>query len=252
MSFPFVAALSEKAVTVEYSNTGTMRPGQLGMTEDGSMFRLCKAGAAITNPLAFKVTYNNFQGGVTGTAIEGAATAIAVGDMDVTVTDATNSRAANYYQDGYVCQPRASGDNIMRIWKSDAEVSDTYKLYVTAPFTTTQAVSSTIMVYPNVYNDVRNGDAGPLGTGYDRIIGYVNHDVTDAYYFWCKVRGPHWCHIGNGGWPGAASLDRAVCAYPGGTLKFANDAWSTTSDQYLGFLVYADNYGDAMIMLAIE
>lgn len=255
MSFPFVAALDDRAVTLEYASTSNMKIGQLGMTEDGSMFRLCKAGAALTNPLAFKVTYESMQGGFSGTCPEGALTsAIAVGDTYCELTDSTNSRAADYYKDGYVCQPRASGDNIRRIWKSDAEVTATnmYRLHVTAPFTATDAVGNTINVYTNPYKDIRNGDAGPLGTGYDRIVGYVNIDVTSGYFVWCKVRGPHWCHIGNGGWPGAANLDRAVCAYPGGTLKFANDAWSTTSDQYLGFLMHANNYGDAMIMLAIE
>lgn len=255
MSFPFVAALSEKAVTVEYASLSTAHIGTMGMTEDASMFRLCKAGATIDNPLEYKVTYHNFQGGVVGTCIEPAlAVAIAVGDEHCDFTDATNSRAANYYEGGYVCQPRATGDNTMRIWKSDAEVTATnmYRLYVSAPFTVADAVGNTIMVYPNVYSDVRNADEGPRGQANDRIIGYVNHIVTDAYYFWAKVRGPHWCHIGNGGWPGATDEDRAVCSYPGGTLRMANDSWSTYSNQYLGFMVYADAYGDAMIMLQIE
>jgi len=257
MSFPFVAALSDKAVTVEYSSTSTMRPGSMGMTEDGSRYRLCKAGEAMTsNILEFKVTRENFQGGLTGTCVEGAlTTAIAIGDEYCELTDATNSRAADYYLDGYVCQPRATGDNIRRIWKSDAEVTATnmYRLHVTAPFTATDAVGNTIMVYTCKYKDIRNaGAGGALGTGYDSIVCYINHAITNAYYFWGLVRGPHWAHIGVGGWPGATARDRAVCAYPGGTLAMANDSWGSYSDQYIGRLMYADNYGDAMIYVELE
>jgi len=225
------------------------------MTEDGSLYRLCKAGSAITNMMEYLVTYHNFQGGVTGTCGEGAlAEAIAAGDESCVITDATNSRAADYWKGGYVIQPRLAADNIRNIWKSDAEVSNTYRLHVTAPFTVADDVGNTVNWYPSPYADVRPATGGsPLGATYDRVIGYVGHAVTSGYYFWAKVRGPHWCHIGNGGWPGAAANDRAVCAYAGGTLAIAYDAWgSDKSLQYLGFLMYADNYGDAMIMLAIE
>lgn len=254
MSFPFVAALSDKAVTVEYASTVSMRVGSMGMTEDGSFYRLCKAGEALTNPMCAKVTYENFQGGVTGTCIEGAATAIAVGDEDVTITDATNSRAADYYLDGYVCQPRASGDNTMRIWKSDAEVSDTYKLHVTAPFTAVQAVSSTIMVYTNPYKDLRNGVAGgPLGTAYDAPTAYCNHDVTSGYYFWGKRRGPHWVWLGAlGTWPGAAAGDRVVSVYPSGTVQMLDENVASTSYETVGKLIHANNYGDMFVWLMME
>lgn len=254
MSFPFVAALDDKAPTVEYISTSSMRVGSMGMTEDGSFYRLCKAGEALTNPMCGKVTYENMQGGLTGTCPEGAASAIAVGDMDVTLTDATNSRAADYYLDGYVCQPRASGDNTMRIWKSDAESSDTYKLHVTAPFTAVQAASSTINVYTCPYKDLRNGVAGgPLGTAYDALTAYVNHDVTNAYYFWGKRRGPHWVWLGAlGTWPGAAAGDRVVSAYPSGTVQMLDENVASTSYQTVGYLMHANNYGDMFVWLQLE
>ena len=254
MSFPYLAALSDRAVTVEYSSSKTFRPGQMGMTEDGSMFRLCKAGAAITSSLSYNVTYENFQGGVTGTCVEGAlTTAIVAGDTYCELTDATNARAKDYYKDGYVCQPRSeSADNIRRILSSDAEATNMYRLHVSAPFTIADAVGNTINVYTCKYKDVRDGgSAGPLGTSYDSVIGYNNHAVTSGAYFWGKVRGPHWCWI-FGTWPGAAARDRAVCAYPGGTIIPANDSWATYSDQYIGRLMYADNYGDDMIYLELE
>jgi hypothetical protein len=251
MSFPNMAALGFRAVCVEYTDTPSLDVGQLGMTPDGSMYRLCKAGAAMTNPMRYKQNYNRFLGGVatTGEAIEtSVSTAIAVGDMSVVVADATNSRAADYYKGGYVCQPRASGDNTMYITSSDAESSDTYRLHVAAPFTVTYDAASGINVYPSPYNNVR--DAG-TSDAYEQVACMANIDVTSGYYFWGKVRGPHWCWIYNT-WPGAALRDREVVFMPGGTIMMVNDSWPTYSDQHAGHLMYYDNYGDALIYVQIE
>ena len=255
MSFPFVAALSDKAVTVEYSSTSTMRPGSMGMTEDGSFFRLCRAGEDLTNTLCGKVTQENFQGGVTGTCIEGAGSVIVVGDEYVDITDATNSRAADYYKDGWVVQPKSTpGDNIRRIVSSDAESSDTYRLHVSAPFTVAQAAGETIMAYTNPFKDIRNGVAGgPLGTAYDALTCYANHNVTSGYYFWGKRRGPHWVWLGAiGTWPGAAAGDRVVSAYPSGTVWMLDENVAGTSYQTVGYLLHANNYGDMFVWLTLE
>jgi len=255
MSFPFVAALSDKSVTVEYASTVAMRIGSIGMTEEGGLYRLCKAGEALTNNLEGKVTYESMEGGVNGTCPEGVlATAIAIGDEYCELTDATNARGADYYLDGWVCQPRALGDCVRRIWKSDAEASDVYRLHVTAPFTAVNAVGNTINVYTNPYKDLRNGTAGgPLGTAYDALAAYANHNVTSGYYFWGKRRGPHWVWVGAlGTWPGAAAGDRVVSAYPSGTIQMLDENVASTSYQTVGSLMHANNYGDCFVWLMLE
>ncbi len=247
MSFPYIAALSERAVVTEYVSTKSFRLGVLGMTQDGSLYRLCKAGAAITNILAAAANRYEHLSGVSGDTAESAlVAAIAVGDVDYTMTDATNARAKDYFKDGYCVQPRSSGgDNIRSIWKSDAEVSDTYKIYVTAPFTQIDALGNTIHTYPSPWGNIR----APAGSGYDHFAVCPGRAISNGYYFWGKVRGPHWCWI-NSTWPGAAANDRDVVFHTNGTIIMRDE--SSNANQRAGILWYSGNYGDAMIGLQIE
>ena len=251
MSFPFLAALSDRAVCTEYASTKTFNVGMKGMTEEGSMFRLCKAGAAITNPLKYCMNYNRYLGNAAagGEAFESALpNAIVVGDTTVTITDATNARAANYYKGGYFVHPSNVYDNIRSIWKSDGEVSNTYKLYVTAPFTVAVPAANTVQVFPSPYNNVRTAGTSDA---YEQVACMTNNPVQSEYYFWGKVQGPHWCWIYDT-WPGAAGRDREVVFMPGGMIMMVNDSWPTYSDQHAGHLMYYNNYGDALIYVEIE
>jgi hypothetical protein len=253
MSFPYLASLSWKAIDTQYASTSTFHTGNLGMTEDGSLWRLCKAGAAITNTLAGKINYYQHLTGVTGSSAEAALNgAIAAGDMKYTFDDATNSRAANYYQYGYCAQP-ASGtnDNVHFILKSDAEVSDTYTCHIGGQFSQAYADDSTIHSYPSPWGDVRN--AASYSGGYEHFVCMVNRPITSAYYFWGKVRGPHWCWV-NSTWPGAASEDRDVVFHTNGTIVMADEKINTSavSCQRAGYLMYSGNYGDALVMIQIE
>ena len=251
-SFPFLAALSDKAVNVQYSSTNVFRVGQKGMTEDGSLYRLSKAGAAITNTLAGKINYWRYLTGLTGDIAEAAvAVNIAAGDMSFTITDATNSRAADYYKDGYAFIPNSGTyDTMKRVWKSDAEISDTYKIHVTAPFVYAYAAGGTIAVYPNPYSNVRN--AGAYLANYEHFVAFANLPITSGNYFWGLVRGPHWCWI-TGTWPGAAASDRQCCFHQNGTVVPVDEKYNAaTSEQIAGHLMYSGNYGDALLMVTLE
>jgi len=252
MSFPYLAPLTFRAVTTEYVSTKTMAYGNLGMTPDGSLYRLCKAGAAITNTLAGKINAYTYLEGLTGSAAETTAAAVAAGDTSITITDATNSRSAEYYKGGYLVIPSSGTyDTIHHIWKSDAEVSNTYKLYVSSPFVYAYAAGGTVAAYPSPWKNVKN--AGSYSQGYEHFVGMAEIPITSGYYFWAKVRGPHWCWV-NSTWPGAASEDRDVVFHINGTIVMADEKINTSavSCQRAGYLMYSGNYGDAMIMMQIE
>jgi len=252
MSFPYLAALSYAAVINEYAATRALHVGAKGMVENGSLYRLCKAGAAITNPLAAKINRYTYLEGVTGDVAETTATAIAVGDTTVVITDATNARAKDYWQDGYLAIPNSGTYDVFHhIWKSDAEISNTYKLYVTEPFIYAYAAGGTLAAYPNPWRNIRN--AGAYSQGFEHFACCIERPITSAYYFWGKVQGPHWAWV-NSTWPGAAARDRDVIFHIDGTIRMADEGINTDaqSNQRAGYLMYSGNYGDAMIMLQIE
>ena len=143
------------------------------------------------------------------------------------------------------------GDNVRYVRKSSAENSNVYTIYVTAPFTQAYAVDSTIHVYPSPWKDIRN--AGAYSAGYEQFACCLErYSITSGYYFWGKVKGPHWCWV-NSTWPGAASEDRECVFHTNGTIEMADESWgASTSQQRAGRLMYSGNYGDAMVFLQIE
>jgi len=252
MSFPFMAALSWKAVSTEYVSTSTFRVGQLGMTEDGSLYRLCKSGAAITNTLAGKINSYTYLTACTGDCAEAATSgAIADGTTKVTVLD-TSTIAADYYKGGYAVIPSSGTvDSIRTIRKSTAGAGVSTTITVDAPYTQTYASGGTMALYPSPWNSVKN--AASYSGGYEHFVCMVNMPITSAYYFWGKVRGPHWCWV-NSTWPGAASEDRDVVFHTNGTIVMADEKINTSavSCQRAGYLMFSGNYGDAMVMMQIE
>ena len=245
MSFPNMAAISWAAVDTEYVSTKTFRIGQFGMTEDGTLWRLAKAGAAMTDPIRAKVNDNTHLSGVTGDSGEGAlVAAIVVGDVDFTFTDATNARVKDYWKDGIYLEPRASGNGTRHIWKSDAEVSDTYKIYVSSPFRVANDLGNTVHVYPNIYGNIQN--PGSYSARYEQFAGAIQRLITSGYYFWLKVKGPHWFTV-TGTWPGAAADDRDLVFHQDGTIKMRDE--STNANQRAGYLIQSGNYGDVLTML---
>lgn len=251
MSFPYLAALSWRATMTQYASTKSFNTGQLGMTEDGSLWRLCKTGAALTDHYTAKINYYDSMGnGIAGAAPQVPLTAaIVAGDTDFTITDATNAFAADYYKGGYAVQPRPIGDNSKRIWKSDAEVSNTYKIYVTSPFTLADAEGNTIQCFPSPWRDVREPTA--YSSGHEHFVCVPNFGAVDSgKYFWGHVRGPHWMNT-LGTWPGKVSEDRHVTFHTDGSIDMLGAA-STTSPQIAGYAMFSGTYGDTFIYLQIE
>ncbi len=256
MSFPYISALSFDAVTNQYAATRTLHVGAKGMTEEGSEYRLCKAGAAITNPLAAKINAYRYLLAVSGDVAETTAVAIAAGDRTVTITDATNARAAEYYKDGYFVQPGGTYDCIRHIWKSDAAVAadDKVKLYVSAPFTVADAVGNTVQAYPNPWGNAKTPNAA-YPSGNEHFVCVPPAPITSGKYFWGQVHGPHWCWFAGigGNWPGADANDRELYFHINGAVDLLDRRVHTgaISPQRAGYLMYSGNYGDTLCMMQL-
>ena len=246
-------ALAGGAVTGQYASTKTVNIGQLGMTQDGSLYRLCKAGGTIASSVAAAINYWRVLTGVTGDYAEAAlSAAIAVGDVDFTFAD-TNTRAADYYKGGYAVCPDGVYDNIRRIWKSDKAIAadNVVNIYVTAPYTVADASGNTVQCYPNPWSSVRT--PGAYSAGYEHFVCLPPAPITSGKYFWGQVRGPHWCWVGLGTWPGAVSQDREVHFYINGSIDMDDIGINgNLSRQRAGYLMFSGNYGDALIYLQIE
>ncbi len=251
MSFPYLAALSWRATMTEYASTKSFHRGMMGMTEDGSLWRLCKTGDTLHHHHKAAINAYAHLTGVTGDSAESAlSVAIVAGDTDYTMADATNSRAADYYKWGYSFQPREIGDNMKYIWKSDAEVSDTYKIYVTSPFAYADALGNTIHTYPCPWGNVQAPT--DYSSGHEHFVAVPNFaPVTSGKFFWGQVRGPHWM-LTLGTYPGAVSEDRHVHFHTGGDIDMLNHGVAAHSPQIAGYLMFSGNYGDVLIYLQIE
>ncbi len=256
MSFPFIAALSDRAVTIDYPSSNSFNVGDLGMTEDGSKYRLCVAGAALITPQRAKINSYDYLAGVTsGECIEAVlSTAIAAGDTSCILADATNSFAANFFKGGYLVQPRSAGDNMRRIWKSGAEDSDKFTMYVTAPFTVADAQGNTVQAYPSPWGSVKNYGESDSGSRYEQFVCAIPNNITNGYYFWGQVSGPHWFGSYTGTWPGDEVDDRMLCFHQDGTVTMLDRATQgrVVSLQIAGYLMYSGNYGDTLCYMQIE
>lgn len=248
MSFPFMAALGDKAVFTEYISTNTFDVGQLGMTEDGSMWRLSKAGAALTLAQRGVINANTHLSGVTGDSVEAAlSAAVAIGDTDYTLDD-TNTRAADYYKGGYSADPRSAGQGPMRIIKSDAGVGTSVKCYVAGAFAVANDSGNTVHAYPSPWGNIKA--ANGYSQGYEQFAGAIPFGaITSGYFFWLKVKGPNWFGVYST-WPAAAQHDRMTVFYMDGSIRMADESYNgAVSEQLAGYLIQSGNYGDVLIAL---
>jgi len=250
MSFPFIAALGWRAVFNEYVSTKTFNVGNLGMTEDGSFWRLAKAGGAMTNAHRGVINANRHLTGVTGDSAETALnSAIAAGDTSMVIDDATNARAADYWKGGYTADPRAAGEGPHYIWKSDAENSDKYTIHVGGDFALANASGNTVHAYPSPYGDIRAANAR-YPSGNEQFAGAIPFGaITSGKYFWLKVKGPNWFGV-TSTWPGAAAEDRLCTFHTDGSIEMADESYNGgKSNQIAGYLMYSGDYGDVMLMM---
>ena len=247
MSFPYVAQLTYQE-TFRQGTTKGHPLGTLGMAPDGSMYRYCLAGAAISKNWGC-VNANEHLTGVTGDSCEAALSgAIAVGDTNFTFLD-TNVRAADYYADGYVVTLQTPFE-VHRIKSSDAGAGTSVKCYLEDgdSFVTVDADGNTVNVYPSPWGNIQLA----ASSGYQGFVCCPTRIITNANYFWGKVKGPYWCTV-TSTWPLAAANDLQVVFHIDGSFKMADEAYGgSASNQLAGHVIVSGAYGDCLIMLQLE
>jgi len=248
--FPWVAQINYKEAFQQYAASCGRQLGSLAMTPDGSMYRLCKAGAAISKTWGC-INANRHLAGVTGESSEAALTvAIAAGDRSFTFAD-TNTRVKDYFANGYVVTMEESMA-VHRIASSTLGDATSIKCYLEGgdEFIEAVAVGHTVNVYPSPWGNVKLGMA--TASGYEGFVCCPKRIVTSGYYFWGQVRGPYWCTV-TGTWPLAAANDIEVVFHVDGSFKMADEAYNgAISSQIAGHVIVSGAYGDCLIMLQIE
>jgi len=249
MSFPYVVQMPYQEAFA--SGTTKRHPlGTVGMTPDGSTYRYCKAGAAITTNWGC-INANRHLTGVTGQSSEAAlGTAIAVGDTTFYFLD-TNTRAVDYFADGYIVTLQTPFE-VHRIKSSTLgnATGITCTLEDGDSFVTADAVGNTVNVYPSPWGNVKMGDS--TASTYEGFVCCPKKLITSGHYFWGQTRGPYWCTV-TSTWPLAAANDIEVVFHQDGSFKMADEAYNGgVSNQIAGHVIVSGNYGDCLIMLQIE
>jgi len=231
----------------------TAEIGQLAQDPMGGYWRYCKAGAAISNPLYGAGFYTQPDDCTAGVTAAGSMT-LAVSALGTTTGTVTENQFAN----GTIIIGGMADTNHRRFYhiKSNTgggTAATTLTLYHPVQIAILGTEWSTIV--PNPWSDVRDMSAA---AGYMSVVCFPLQTVTNAYYFWGKVRGPVFGVVYSTV-PGAASNDRAISTAPAdGSIRMLDEAMAATSTQHLGWLIprtgsgstYAG--GDQTFMLQLE
>jgi hypothetical protein len=251
MSFPYVATLTTEAVQKQYASRPGVGLGTLGMTPDGSMYRLCKAGGAIVRTQLGLVNGNKHLAGLTGQSAEAALTkAIVAGDKTFTFADTTNPRVVDYYKDGYMTTIE-DPFQFRKIVNSTAGNGTSITCAVDEPFTAA-CIVSTVNVYPSPWGNVLTAWSGAGQSAFHAFVCVGLIPVTSGKYFWGLVRGLMWVFPTDAAnWPLSSANELDVYFHIDGTLCNGIGA-TTASKQRAGHVMVSGEYGDCLIMLQIE
>ena len=209
---------------------------------DDRVFRYCLAGG--TTAVAMKAGHN----GTADLGVNTYAEIYAIGETHLRVED-TNTRAADYYKDGYVwIMNLTSGVYQMHKIASSlaAEAADDH-VHITLQEGVAAAVpaSTFVTLWPNPYSNVLF-----TTNNYSSMVCVPLIPVTSGYYFWGQTWGP--CFgTAMSALPGAASADRAVYFNSDGAL--INGASLTTNGaQLAGYVMtMTSGGGDQFYMLQL-
>lgn len=260
MSFPFITRLSAKAIYAQYENKPAPI-GTLGMDEFGDLYRLCKAGAAISQTPEYPVANANVcADGVTGdlSTCDIYGDTAAVGDYVIRIDDTNTAaaRPADFFEGGHIYFYGASTSErqVRRVVSSTMGTSAS--LYVTLDAPLTIAVTDgAVDVMPSQYSNC----VSPQGeaAGYETFVAYpMLGEITSGYYFWGHTRGPQLGHY-RATWPGSGQYDKDVYFYLNGSIDSTENcavAIGTASPQRAGYLLpcNTDSYGSVFFMLQLE
>lgn len=193
----------------------------------GGMWRYCKAGAAITNPLLAVGGYAQPTDLTPGATSVGGMTIACSGSGDATCT-------ADQYADGTIIIGAAAANRRFYHIKSNT-LSATTTTTLTLHHPVRYAIAGTewATINPCPWRDVR-----PIAGDYMSVCAMPMQPVTNAYYFWGKTRGPIFGTVYSTV-PGAAGSDRLVVFQSSsGAMIMADESWNAgNSQQIAGWLM---------------
>jgi len=209
---------------------------------DDRVFRYCQAKG--TTAVAMKAGHN----GTADLGVNTYAEIYAIGETELRVED-TNTRAVNYYKDGYVwIMDLVSGVYQMHKIKSSevaAAADDHVHIVLYEGISIAVPASTFVSIWPNPYSNILF-----TTSAYSSMVCVPLIPVTTDYYFWGQTWGP--CFgTAMSAIPGAASADRAVYFNSDGAL--INGASLTTNGaQLAGYVItMTSGGGDQFYMLQI-
>ena len=155
--------------------------GQRGETNDGRVFRYCKAGT--TALVAGKTQQNIVE--VAAYNLLACANA-AVGATELTVTMGATALTANQLAEGFVFVDGGTGAGQMFKIKSHPAIAITTAGVITLEDPVVSTMTSvTVCLKPNPYDGVIIAPSTPTGA----VVGVAIYPITASYYGWIQVEG---------------------------------------------------------------
>ncbi len=207
---------------------------------DGSVYRYCKAGAAITNvQLAVHVTATG-----AATSIEAISAAAAIGDKTLYINQA--SITVDQYSGGYVVIFPAGGSAMIRsvVANTASDSGGSVKLSLNHPLSTVLTASDTYELYASPYASVSHANTdGTLS-----FLGTANVAASSSGFLWTKTWGPIFIapQSGIGGAyvrTGFFRHDGSIDVHPAVATK------ANVSDQIAGFTLIGSAAGDGPLFM---
>jgi len=223
------------------------------LRKNGSLWRFCKAGAAMADAGFLKGNYflcPGSSGNSVNSGFEGAMyAAVVAGATSFTIAD--TAAAKNEYENATLVIYDDTNVKYQQytVIGNDASNGTITTLYIAPPgFKVAVTTGYGITIYRNPYMDIRT-----VTGGYMSALGYARHSITSGYFFWMQTAGPISCITGASTWPGQTQYQRDVFCNTDGSL-ITGASGTTELYQRVGYLLSrtASDYGDNFIMLQLD
>lgn len=191
MSFPSTAEIAGGA-EYDIHSAKEFRIGTRGITEDGRVFRYCRASSnGISRPFWGGQCGFKYDTAETYDCLESTtSTAKVAGDFELTAVDTNTDHVADWFAEGYAALTVGSIIQLYRIRKNTvghATTAVVFTLYDPLPIDV--ASGSQIQVFPSIYGSI-NTHHGLTGATERIFVCMPISTVTASYYFWGQTWGP--------------------------------------------------------------
>lgn len=250
-NFPFDIQLQDGA---EYA-TGTTklhRLGQRGYTEDGRVFRYCKASAnGCAQPLWGAQDSHKYDTAEAYDCLEATTAAAAEdGDFTLTAVDTNTAHVADWFAEGYAALTVGSTAWLQRIKANTVGHATTAVIFTFYnPLPQDVASGSQIQVFPSIYSAVERVLGGGDGAKVTVCMPVV--PVTASYYFWGQTWGPAY-GVPSATFPRGSYESRLIFSYDGSVTLMTDGA--NLIHQRAGYRLfhYSEDPTGALIFFQLE